>query len=64
MVFAASITRTILARWPQHIEIVAADKVLRQINDGGSQTGFTMMVCSVLTDVANELSNLEEVNGN
>ena len=59
MVFTTSITCTILARGDQHIEIVAADKVLRQINDGGSQTSFTVMVCSVLTDVTNELSNLE-----
>jgi hypothetical protein len=34
MVFAACITRTVLTGGVQHIEIIAAHKVLRQINDG------------------------------
>ena len=34
MVFATSITRTILTGGPQYIEIIAAHKVLRQVNDG------------------------------
>jgi len=59
MVLSTSITRTVLTRGLQQIEVVAADKVLCQINDGGSQTGFTVVVCSVLTDVTNKLGDLE-----
>jgi hypothetical protein len=60
MVFSTRITRTILTRGLQQIEIVTADKVLGQINDCSSQTGFTVVVCSVLTDVTNKLSDLEK----
>jgi hypothetical protein len=58
MVFAACIARTVLTVGKQQIEIIAAHEVLRQIYDGSGQTGFTVVVCSVLTDVTNKLSDL------
>ena len=59
MVLSTSVARAILTRGFEQVNIVTTNEVLSQVNDGGSQTLFTMVVSGVFTDITNKLGNLE-----
>ncbi len=58
VVLSANVPSTILTRGNQQIDVVTANIVLCQIDDSGRQTSFTVMVCSVFTDITDKLCNL------
>jgi hypothetical protein len=58
MVFASCITGTILTIWLEQVQIVRANVVLGQIDNGRHERLFTVVVCRMLRNITNELSNL------
>ncbi len=58
-VFSTGITSTILAFRGQQINVIGTNKGLGQIDDRGCQTLFTVVVCSMLTDIPNKLGDLK-----
>jgi hypothetical protein len=48
MVLATLVTRTVLSVGQQQVDVVAANEVLSQIDNGCSQTRFSVVILSLL----------------
>jgi len=59
MILSSLISRSVLTFRPQQIDVVAAYKVLRQVDDGRCQTNFSVVVRRVFSNVTNELRDLQ-----
>ena len=48
-----------LSGWEEQVDVVAADKVLRERDDGGGERSLAVMVGAVLADVTAKLRHLD-----
>ncbi len=55
--------RAELSRGHQQVDVVGADKVLRQVDDGGRQRRLAVVVGGVLRHVAGQLGHLRDAPG-
>lgn len=53
MIFSSLIARAILTIGAQQVQVVAAYKILGQVNNRLGQTLFAMVVCSMLRNISN-----------
>lgn len=59
MILSTLVTSTVLTIRREKVNVVAANKILGEIDDGLCEGGFTMVICSVFRDVTDKLSDLE-----
>jgi len=52
---------TELTVWGHQVDIVGADKGLRETDDGGIHALFTVMVCGMFSDISSQLCDLQSV---